>query len=102
MVSPCQYLLTPLKMQSALCMPASGHQLVADNAYLETSRWKAVTLRDGDSMLVYGGDPLGADGLKKVYLNDVWRLSLADGFKTPLWQQLQATDGTYNLQHAFW
>ena len=41
-----------------------------------------------DSMIIHGGDPLAADGAADHYMDDTWRLSLAE-LKKPVWSKLE-------------
>lgn len=57
-------------------------------------RWKAVTLYDPKrkEMVMHGGDPLGAAGIGKVYLDDLWLLQAAAPFSGPVWQSVNVSD----------
>lgn len=46
-----------------------------------------------NSLLVYGGDPLGSDGLGKGYLSDIWRLNLSEHYTELEWQRLAIAEG---------
>lgn len=53
-----------------------------------------MSLSDGKGgLLVFGGDPLDFDGIGRIYLNDLWRLSFQEDPATPYWQQIRYAKG---------
>ena len=52
-----------------------------------------MTTRYNNTLLIFGGDSLGAGGFEHSYLNDVWRLDLARGLGSEQWQKVEAAEG---------